>query len=100
MVIFLPYFENKSIVRKGCRFPSKALKFIAANNNIKKKLWPESARELYRPNDRRLSAKLVPAFADRGCHVVIVTDPYGRILAFLDRKNNNNKNNNTLVISK
>jgi hypothetical protein len=29
-----------------------------------------------RLNDRRLSAKLVPAFADRGCHVVSVTDPY------------------------
>jgi hypothetical protein len=24
-------------------------------------------------------------FADRGCHVVRVTDPYGRILGFLDR---------------
>jgi hypothetical protein len=24
-------------------------------------------------------------FADRGCHVVSVTDPYGRILSFLDR---------------
>jgi hypothetical protein len=24
-------------------------------------------------------------FADRGCHVVSVTDPYGRILGFLDR---------------
>jgi hypothetical protein len=23
-------------------------------------------------------------FADRGCHVVSVTDPYGRILGFLD----------------
>jgi hypothetical protein len=39
----------------------------------------------YRPSDRRLSAKLVPTFADRGCHVVSVTDPYGRILGFLDR---------------
>jgi hypothetical protein len=28
--------------------------------------WPESANELYRPSDRRLSAKLVPTFADRG----------------------------------
>jgi hypothetical protein len=28
--------------------------------------------------------KLVPTFADRGCHVVSVTDPYGRILIFLD----------------
>jgi hypothetical protein len=24
-------------------------------------------------------------FADRGCYVVSVTDPYGRILGFLDR---------------
>jgi hypothetical protein len=24
---------------------------------------------------------------DRGCHVVSVTDPYGRILGFLDRSN-------------
>jgi hypothetical protein len=28
--------------------------------------WPESASELYRPCDRRLSEKLVPTFADRG----------------------------------
>jgi hypothetical protein len=47
--------------------------------------WPESASELYRLDDRRLSEKLVPAFADRGYHVVSVTDPYGRILGFLDR---------------
>jgi hypothetical protein len=26
----------------------------------------------------------VPIFADRGCHVVSVTNPYGRILDFLD----------------
>jgi hypothetical protein len=32
----------------------------------------------------RLSAKRLPSFADRGCHVVSVTDPYGRILGFLD----------------
>jgi hypothetical protein len=54
--------------------------------NIKKTKtpWPESASELYRPSDRRLSAKRLPTFADRGCHVVSVTDPYGRILGFLD----------------
>jgi hypothetical protein len=34
--------------------------------------------------DRRLSAKLLPTFADRGCHVVSVTVHYGRILGFLD----------------
>jgi hypothetical protein len=45
---------------------------------------PESASELYRLSERRLSAKLVPTFADRGCHVVSVTDPYGRIIVFLD----------------
>jgi hypothetical protein len=44
--------------------------------------WPESASELHRPSDRPLSAKLVPTFADWGCHVVSVTDPYGRILSF------------------
>jgi hypothetical protein len=48
-------------------------------------MWPESASELYRPSDCCLSAKLVPTFADRGCHVVSVADPYGRILRFLDR---------------
>jgi hypothetical protein len=51
----------------------------------KKKLLPESAGELYRPNDRRLSAKLVPTFADTECHVVRMTDPQGRILGFLDQ---------------
>jgi hypothetical protein len=29
--------------------------------------------------------KLAPTFADKECHVVSVTDPYGRILVFLDR---------------
>jgi hypothetical protein len=47
--------------------------------------WPESASELYRPRDRRLSAKLVPTYVDIGCLVVSVTDPFGSILSFLDR---------------
>jgi hypothetical protein len=51
----------------------------------KKTPWSESASELYRLRERRLSATLVPTFADRECHVVNVTDPYGRILDFLDR---------------
>jgi hypothetical protein len=37
-------------------------------------------------SDSRLSVKLVPNVVDRECHVVSVTDPYGRILGFLDRK--------------
>jgi hypothetical protein len=44
--------------------------------------WSKSASELYRPSDRRLSAKWLPTFADIGCHVVSVTDPYGRIQRF------------------
>jgi hypothetical protein len=40
---------------------------------------------LYRPSDSRMSANLVPTFADRGCHVVSATDPYGRYFCFLDR---------------
>jgi hypothetical protein len=47
--------------------------------------WSESASELYRPSDRRFSAKWLPTFADKGCYVVSVTDPYGSILGFLDR---------------
>jgi hypothetical protein len=40
------------------------------------------------PSDRRFSAKWLPTFADKGCHVVSVTDPYGRILGFQDRRRN------------
>jgi hypothetical protein len=50
---------------------------MADQSNVKENLtlWPESASELYRPSDSRLSAKLVQYFADRRCHVVSVTDP-------------------------
>jgi hypothetical protein len=48
-------------------------------------MWFLSASRLYSPSDRHLSAKLVLTFADRGCYVVSVTDPYVRILGFLDR---------------
>jgi hypothetical protein len=47
--------------------------------------WPESASELCRSSDNRLSANLVPTFTGRSCHVVSVTDPYGCILGFLGR---------------
>jgi hypothetical protein len=45
----------------------------------------DKTNKLHRPSDRRLSAKLVPTFADRGCRVVSATDPHGHILGFLDR---------------
>jgi hypothetical protein len=51
----------------------------------KRKPLRESASELYQPSDRRLWATLVPTFVDIECHVVSVTDPYGRILGSLDR---------------
>jgi hypothetical protein len=54
----------------------------------KQTLRPESSSELYRPSDRRLLAKLVPTFEDWACHVVSVTDVYGRILGFLERSRN------------
>jgi hypothetical protein len=34
--------------------------------------------ELYRASDRRLSAKLVPTLAERGCRVVSATNPHCR----------------------
>jgi hypothetical protein len=54
-------------------------------NKQKQILWLESEGKLYRPIDSRLSAQLVPTFADKECRVVSVTDPYGRNFDFLDR---------------
>jgi hypothetical protein len=48
------------------------------NNNKLRDLSPQS--ELYRPNYRCLSAKLVPTFADRECRVVSATLPDGHCL--------------------
>jgi hypothetical protein len=59
--------------------------WVIINKQNKQTPWPQSASELYHPNDCRLSAKLVPTFAHRGCCVVSKTDPYGRIFGFLDR---------------
>jgi hypothetical protein len=39
---------------------------LSKNKKTKQKTpWPESPSELYQPSDRRLSAKLLPTFADR-----------------------------------
>jgi hypothetical protein len=37
------------------------------------------------PTDQPPLVNVVPTFADRGCCVVSITDPHGRILGFLDR---------------
>jgi hypothetical protein len=74
-------WTNQARQRRVC--PQNTLLTFDSSKN-KQTPWPESARELYRPSNCRLSAKLVPAFGDRGCHVVSVTDSYGHILGFLD----------------
>jgi hypothetical protein len=67
----------------SCCLDTSSGSYIAASVNLTP--WSESASELYRPSDRRLLAKWLTTFADKGCHVVSVTDPYSRILGFLDR---------------
>jgi hypothetical protein len=47
---------------------------------ITKTQWPQSASELYRPSDRRLSAKLVPTFAWSAQRIPTSVNP-----GFLDR---------------
>jgi hypothetical protein len=50
---------------------------LSEGKKSKKSEWPESASHL--------STTLVPTFADRRCHVVSLTDHYGRMVGFLDR---------------
>jgi hypothetical protein len=61
------------------------IKFIKKEQKKKQIPLPETASELYRSSDSRLSTKLVPTFDDIECHVVRATDPHGRILGLLDR---------------
>jgi hypothetical protein len=52
--------ETVSVHRQGIKFWKKISDLT--HFQIKKTPWPQSASELYRPSDRRLSAKLVPTF--------------------------------------
>jgi hypothetical protein len=57
---------------------------ISSKNKTKTKLHGLSPRANY--TDRATAAcRRCQLFADRGCHMVSVTYPYGRILGFLDR---------------
>jgi hypothetical protein len=67
----------------GVQFP---LYRFGLSHRCVKTPWPESASEVHRPSGRRLPSKLVPTFADIWSHMVSVTNPYDRILGFLDRK--------------
>jgi hypothetical protein len=74
------------LFKQSCSFFAALQILLSIERKQTKQIpWSESASELHRPSDRLLSAKWLPIFADRGCHVVSVTDPYGRILGFLDR---------------
>jgi hypothetical protein len=57
--------EKRNLAPAGIRVPVvqpvSPTDLSTLNNNTP---WPESAKELYRPSDHRLSAKLVPTFAD------------------------------------
>jgi hypothetical protein len=58
------YFRGR--IYSECSENIRKLLTIFSEMLNKQTPWPESASELYRPSDRRLSAKLVPTFADRG----------------------------------
>jgi hypothetical protein len=81
----------KSKLLTASKSDTSALRWESSESWLNKKTkqkqtpWSESAKELYRPSDRSMSAKLVPTFSERGCHVVSLTDPYIRILGFIDR---------------
>jgi hypothetical protein len=68
------------------RTHSQIVWLLDNDERVKKtKLHGLSPQANYTDRATALSAKWLPTFADRGCHVVSVTDPYGRILGFLDR---------------
>jgi hypothetical protein len=89
MLFLEPDDSNSSWLDAGMRFIAGALVQNAEiahcplQTNYKLRGHSPRANYIF-PFDRRLSAKLVPTFADGECHVVSVTDPYGVILAFLD----------------
>jgi hypothetical protein len=57
-----------SVFRQTCKqLPALSLRTaLPFTSKLLKGPWPKSASELHRARDRSLSAKLVPALADRG----------------------------------
>jgi hypothetical protein len=78
VIALFPDAEEPAV--RSCNLPHNA---VLPSFVIKKTPWSEPASEIFLPSDRCLSAKWLPTFVDRGCHVVSMTDPYGRILGFL-----------------
>jgi hypothetical protein len=71
------------------------VKFYRSAGSLPQFAQSEGLREFLKPRKMRWCHKTLKTkkklklhgltFADRGCHVVSVTDPSGRILGFLDR---------------
>jgi hypothetical protein len=71
---------------KSCQTGREILKFSELKASTKKQTNSmASVCKRTIPSEHCLSPKLVPTLADRGCHVIRVTDPYGRIIEFLGR---------------
>jgi hypothetical protein len=72
------YLFNFGLVQRQELLWCKETHSGVLSNKKQQTPWLQSASELYPPSDRRLSAKLVPTFAERGCLVVRATNPHGR----------------------
>jgi hypothetical protein len=86
--LILKSWRWRRYITHTCQLTFNVLSGVIAQmtkQKLKQTPWPESTSKVYRPSDHRLSAKLVPTFADRGCHAISVMNTYGRILGFLDR---------------
>jgi hypothetical protein len=75
--------EGTFMLNVPCTIEALHKSIKTASNHAHKKIpWPEFASELYRPSDPRLSAKLVPTFANIECRVFSATDPYALFSVF------------------
>jgi hypothetical protein len=64
-------------------FPYKDFKFVRDKTKLNSMVW---VRERTIPTERPpLVGEVIANFCGWGYHVVSVTDPYGRILGFIDR---------------
>jgi hypothetical protein len=90
---------EKSVVAEGWKFSLCVLKFVGISNRDRiqgnrtifefkydpKKIMARVRERIIPTEQPRLIGDVSAKFADRGCHLVSVTDPYGRIFGFLGR---------------
>jgi hypothetical protein len=78
--------DNIDTIEKNTETLTDASKEVGLEKKWRKKNSVVGVCKLTTPTeDRCLSVKLVPTFADIRCHMISTTDPYGRILGFLDQ---------------